>query len=353
MDTFIVSSERSGSNLLQVLIGKHPQLAPLPPIHFGKYFGDVSGLVDDSCAFPQNYWFETFGSVANVFDDSWPISAWAPEPPSGNDFWSSLLRFYKLSATEMGKPFFVAKENNVFTFINDIIIRAPEIRFVYLVRDGRSVALSATKLSRGTTSLQQSTRQWICEQLACLRVQRALGPEKKMLVVYYENLVTQPEREMRRIYRHLELDDSTDQQNTLAVTSKRPGHREAWRNLNGSVRTDRVNPWRNELSSRQLATMYRQEYQDVSFGQMLRILGYDVPSDHLVPIHTGALRSKLATNVDSVATTVRKIRHARWLHKEISQPWLKESRRLRREISKLRVNSSLKKSLTTDGGATE
>src|SRR5436190_20440848 len=76
----------------------------------------------------------------------------------------------------------------------------PEARYVHIVRDVRSVALSLVEMPKewGTQTVPEGAARWRHRVGRGHAEGRALGPDR-YLEVRYEDLVDEPERELRRI----------------------------------------------------------------------------------------------------------------------------------------------------------
>lgn len=77
----------------------------------------------------------------------------------------------------------------------------PNARFVHIVRDGRDVALSWQRVAWNDYTIEEAARSWKSWLLCATYCQR-LGPNR-YLEVLFDELVREPERELRRICRFL------------------------------------------------------------------------------------------------------------------------------------------------------
>ena len=146
---FLVSSERSGSNMLRAIMGRHSQISAPPPPHLVKTFvpllpaygrlhdeENLRRLIADVLAVIDNQlgkWSSSFAGeqiVRDLPDRSFP----------------ALLRYvYEHEARANGKSISFVKDNGNILWLADLQAAVESPRFVYLVRDPRDYALSWSK----------------------------------------------------------------------------------------------------------------------------------------------------------------------------------------------------------------
>ena len=145
----------------------------------------------------------------------------------------------------------------------------PELKVVHLVRDGRDVALSFRAAPFGPKHVYPAAHHWVRYVSAAEAAGAALGADS-FLVVRYEDLVSDPERELRRIctllgeeydpamlgYHNRNVPYPTDDRN--AANLKRP------------VLADGSGRWRTEL------TLREQRIFEAIAGDHLERYGYPV-----------------------------------------------------------------------------
>jgi hypothetical protein len=145
----------------------------------------------------------------------------------------------------------------------------PNLKVVHLVRDGRDVALSFRAAPFGPKHVYPAAHHWV-RYLSAAEAAGAALSEGAFLVVRYEDLVSQPERELRRVCAH--LGESYDpamlgyhEQGIPYPTDKRNS-----RNLARPVQADLVERWRGRLTDRE------QRIFEAVAGDHLQRYGYPV-----------------------------------------------------------------------------
>jgi len=162
-----------------------------------------------------------------------------------------------------------------------------EARFVHLIRDGRDVALSRRRRGMGAGKpMADTARLWR------RRIEGARGQAKRLdgryVELRYEDLVADPESELRRICELIELDfdpsmldyhrrsgQRVAELGDLAAEGERRGRsaderRAAHALAVGPPDAARTEAWRAEMSDEDRAAF------EAEAGTLLRELGYDV-----------------------------------------------------------------------------
>jgi Sulfotransferase family len=201
---FLVGSGRSGTTMLRLMIDAHPQMA-VPPEAFFPMAPPLSWCDADGRVEPQKAvmdltsqpWFADWGLPAGAFSASVEM-----EEPA--DYASVLRRMFRIYADLEGKARYGSKTPQHILSIPELATLFPESRFVHIVRDGRDVALSFLDVHFGPSDLLFAARVWRKRVQRGRAAGQALGD--RYLEVRYEDLVSDPERALRRICGTLDLE---------------------------------------------------------------------------------------------------------------------------------------------------
>lgn len=160
----------------------------------------------------------------------------------------------------------------------------PACRFVHIVRDGRDVLVSrvmhAQRVSRMVQGLNpddytfsrrtaEYAREWVFQVDAA----RKFAAAKKGVchLVRYEDLLSQPEHELEKMFQFLEVDDSSGTINTCreaASFEKLSGGRKRGQESESFLRKGVTGDWKNHLDADTIS-----KFEEVG-GALLKELGY-------------------------------------------------------------------------------
>jgi hypothetical protein len=273
---FIMSSERSGSNLVRKMLGSHSKVAAPPPPHMWTHlsriapcFGSLSdadnldGLLRAAAAMinvPNSH-------LAWGYDADLDVVRSLIKTPNLSGVISALHEDY---AIRLDKSFWVCKENSLYMHAHQIREALPDTRFIYLTRDGRDYAASIKKVPTHDQHIFFIAREWHTEQFMCINVYQDLASHGCITLLRYEELIENPERELRRLCDFLELDYEPEM---LAYHETRDARDDAhktdyWKNLSRPVMSSNKAKFTTELSADEISLF---EYVARS---SLTVLGY-------------------------------------------------------------------------------
>ena len=270
---------RSGTTLLRVMLDRSSQIAipyesffvtPLAHRHGGR--PKLDDFLDDLGRFYQLY--------------EWGISPddVRPRLREGMTTGEAIAAVFEVYAEHEGKPRWGDKTPLYMQHLPLLERLFPDAIWVHLVRDGRDAALSFLELPEGfsgkTWALPRSAAEfaarWRTEILAARRLGAHVG--SRYLELRYEDLVTQPERELRRVCEHASLswEPAMLEHADVPEVSSMPEHRNI-----AQPPTPGLRDWRMQMS-REDALAFEQVAGDVlrSGGYELLEPGADYPTQH-------------------------------------------------------------------------
>jgi hypothetical protein len=283
---FVVGVGRSGTTLLRLMLDAHPRLAIGAETHFLPELirleseGERGERLVDAIVGARSW--GDFGLDAGELRQR----AAATDGSA-----AAIARtFYELSAQAAGKPRWGDKTPGYVKRMRPIAGLLREARFVHLVRDGRDVALSRRGRGMGAQKpIAEVADLWQRRIRNARRQARRL--RGRYLELRYEDLVADPEPQLRRVCELVELDfdpamlaHQRRAAERLAQMSGGLGAEGSRRARSGPERmsahalaaeapTDaRVEVWRERMSAED-----RAEFERVA-GRLLAELGYDLPS---------------------------------------------------------------------------
>ena len=282
---FIVGVARSGTTLLRLMLDAHPDLAIPPETHFvprvAKRVQGGAGPADVASFLAEHPRWEDFGLDAAELTRR--LAALDPF-----DAGAALRAFYGLYAEGQGKPRWGDKSPPYVNRMARIQGALGEARFIHVIRDGRDVALSLASVSWGPGEVAEVARKWVDEiGKARRQAARKLDPGTYH-EVHYEELVANPEEELRDVAETIELPwdpvmltyhERADERMGEVERDFTPGGGEVISAaervdqhalVREPPRSDRAGRWREEMSPEDRAA-----FEEIA-GELLEELGYPV-----------------------------------------------------------------------------
>ena len=265
---FIVGCGRSGTTMLQQALNRHSRIIIPPETGFfldflphtragqAQHLRTINADLGIDLPMPANR-IKTDAEAVAAYDEM--AAAYAS----------------KLERTDTA--YFGDKSPRHLLVLPRIVRLFPSAKVLLIYRDGRDVALSLSKVPWGPSDLYVNFAIW----LRFYRWQRwaQSRPRLDLCCIKYESFVHAPERTLRRVTDHLELDYEdamvTRAGNVEGITERELG----WKGrATEPITTKRVGQWRSELSRRQLRRLER-------WGrQPLTDLGYDLVTGGAHPL---------------------------------------------------------------------
>jgi hypothetical protein len=251
---FLMSSERSGSNLLTKLLNGHSKICGpstkhiINPVARNLFRYEPLNRVDN--------WNELLSDIHrlmeagfSVWKKSFSLEDLKQLGPIGDPV--SLLRnIFTEEAGANGKLHVFIKENHIYEFFPFLLINFPEAKFVYLIRDPRDMALSWKKNPSHPGGVVKAARQWQKDQQYFLGIYNELRKVGKAHFLRYEELIEAPEEQLKQVLHSLGLsfEAATLEFYRDDLTQINAGRQSAWSNLSKGILSDNKNKFVDGLS---------------------------------------------------------------------------------------------------------
>ncbi|MCA9654571.1 MAG: sulfotransferase [Myxococcales bacterium] len=257
--TFLVCSERSGSNLIRSILNAHPEVFAPEPIHLGAFwerldeFGDLRdderwrALLAAIVEFLREWNGTLHPSVALRVDE-------LLERIPRREFVAIYEHVYCRGLAASGKPRLFVKENHTAQRSPILLRHYPGARFVYQVRDPRDFLASCKRMSRFKYgSAEGALAVWCADQRAAAELRARLPPER-MFRGRYETLIHEPERYLGELCERMGI-PFVPQMLAFHETAdaQRAAAHEAWRNLGRPIIRDNSGHYVQTLSPEEIA----------------------------------------------------------------------------------------------------
>lgn len=265
---FVVGCQRSGTTALAVMLDRHSRIAMLPETQFFNKFihkdraagGEMSHRAMAERALVCPFIEETHLSLEEL------LAVFETYEPTYPNLFRSLMEAYQI---HHGKVRAAEKTCNHLFHISELLRLYPQSKFICIVRDGRDVCRSIRNVPWGAHATWESLcRQWKGFAREGMRLQRKLSP-KIFTIVRYEDLMREPERELRRLCEFIGEEFEPAQLEEGTGTDVIPVYEQAWK---GKARkkpdAQRVEAWRRNETPLQIAQW------NFYMGRTLRACGY-------------------------------------------------------------------------------
>lgn len=292
MSIFMIGTQRSGSNLLRLMLNQLPDIvAPHPPHILHRMMPVVSTYGD----------LQKNENFASLVDDVCRLVELNPVPWEGVTFdrgkvaadcrERSLVAVYgavyQALADASGAKTWLCKSMQNTLFLPQIEAYFPDAKYIYLYRDGRDVAVSFRKAVVGEKHFYHISKEWTETQRLALK-HREIVPAERFINVSYEELTAQPEPAMQRLCAFLgaEYHPSMLEYYTSNEAKRAADSSALWGNVVKPIMTDNTRKFLREASPEDI-----QIFESVA-GDVLDALNYK-----RVYIRRGEERRFTATDV--------------------------------------------------------
>jgi Sulfotransferase family len=276
MDALLmVGEQRSGSNLLRIMLGQADEIAAPHPPHILQRMMPLMPAYKD---------LEDPDTFAILVDDVCRLVELNPVP------WENITRLDRTDITRRcrkpsliavfgavmdvyaeanGKRKWLCKSMTNIRYAKELDAYFRNPKYIYLYRDGRDVALSFMKAVIGDKHPYVITQKWAELQRLCLS-QRDLAPER-VFSVCYEELTADPETVLRRLCTFLGIRFKEAMLSSHASEeAKRTAEASSlWQNLTKPIMRDNTKKFLKELSEQDIRVI-----ESVG-GDCLDELGYE------------------------------------------------------------------------------
>jgi hypothetical protein len=313
---FIVGTERSGSNLLRLILTSHSRLAVPHPPHLVRYFSRLQPKYGDLGA---NAHFQRFVADIRALLDThiypwdvpldWDAVARDAQP---RDAFGVQFALYAQYAAAKGKVRWGCKSTFHVAEIATLRRLLPGARFLWLYRDPRDVAASARKSVFSATHPVSSAELWRDQQALALAAEAG---HDDMLRVAYEALLADPEGQVRRIcdflgegyepamLRYHETDEA-----------RRSGElSESWKRTAEPIRADNRGRYRRQLSDEEIGWI------EGICAEGMAALGYTPEHPPVTPVFDTATRARFRRQerVEELRIELRSL----WKDRNVARRW--------------------------------
>ncbi len=302
----IIGTQRSGSNLLRLILNQFEQVSAPHPPHILKTFVPLItfyGNLENEQNFMQLVSDVT--DLLNTNPVSWGIEMQADDirkACKAKNIYEVLNAVYRIKARLDNADIWCCKSMHNAYYIADMERHGFKPFYIYLYRDGRDVAASFRKAIVGPKHIYHIAHKWKNEQLKARQVLDKVG-ESRFFSVKYEQLLKDPEQVLHTLSDKLNLPYSPEimayYNSKESINTASSG--QMWENLTKPIIRDHYGMYVNELSDNDVMLF------DLIAGSVLKDLNYN--NIHLQQHLNGAFTTEQVREFDRVnEEMVRKVR---------------------------------------------
>lgn len=254
----IIGTQRSGSNLLRVILNQLSEVdAPHSPHILERFFpllpkyGDLNieanfeNLIEDVCKLVELNPVPWEGFKPNRSQ----IKSYC----KSNSLIEIFKVIYELKAQFSGASFWCCKSMSNIHYADKLEASGIKPLYIHLYRDGRDVALSFRKAIVGEKHMYHLAKQWKEEQDLCVQLKEKLGNDRVFLISY-EELLDDSEGVLMRLCSFLKVPYNnsmlsyynSNESNITADSGK------MWENISQPLIKNNFNKFFKELSDDQI-----------------------------------------------------------------------------------------------------
>lgn len=280
----IIGTQRSGSNLLRVILDQSADIAsPHPPhilVTFGPLMSKYEPLTKES--------YQTLVSDVVDFVNANPVP-WEGVVLDKEAIFKASERYtlfdlnrhiYEAAANAKNARYWCCKSMANVHYAEELERYGTIDKYIFLYRDGRDVAASFKKAVVGDKHTYFLARQWKEDQEACLSLAEHLEPDR-FFALNYETLISEPERTVKALCGFLDIDYNEEMLNFHTSNSSKitAAAGEMWANLEKPIMSDNTGKFLKSFQEGDL------EIFEMVAGKTLQKLGY--------PLYTSMDNSEL------------------------------------------------------------
>jgi hypothetical protein len=254
---FIVGSERSGSNLLRLLLNESIEVTVPHPPHLMR---DLAPIAPRYGALTKDENFRRLIRHAIKLVDlhfaPWPFTPSADEvfeTASKRTLYAIYASIYEQYRRHVGKARWGCKSTFMIHHVNEVLRHHKRPRFIHLVRDPRDVAVSARSSVFSHYHPFYTAQLWTREQTTALDWSQKL-PSETWFTLRYEDLTADPSAQMKKLCKFLDIQYAPTMLRFFEKPSARKlaGLSRSWENVDKPVLRQNSGKFMGELSVQEI-----------------------------------------------------------------------------------------------------
>ncbi|MFK7830971.1 MAG: sulfotransferase [Congregibacter sp.] len=241
---FVVGCPRSGTTLLSTLLGRHSKISVPAETHFAdQLLPDEHQKLEVS----HDYIWDSINHNAYLEDlelEAAQVEArFRLDKPSFRGLFFAYLDAF---ADREQKAMVVEKTPDHLYYFETLADWFPEAKFIVLVRDGRAVSNSLTKVPWASDDLLHNMRVW---RSAAKKTLQIAHDKQRVRILRYEDLIQDPRKHLGSVMRFLGMDLEEAQFDSQIKVNNVAERERPWKSLaSAAPDLSRRDAWRSEMT---------------------------------------------------------------------------------------------------------
>jgi Sulfotransferase family len=272
---FMIGTQRSGSNLLRLMLNQLRQIAsPHPPHILERMLPLIDCYGDLNISNHFNQLVEDVCKLINLNPVEWEGVKFNHQEIVSRCKEKSLMSVYEavhdIYAENQGAETWCCKSLANINYVDEIEAYFNKPLYIYLYRDGRDVALSFQKAVVGEKHIYNIASEWAETQALAIKLKKCIEPSR-FFSISYEQLTMQPVVTARALCNFLSVKYTDDMLAFYQSNEARnaANSSELWGNVGNPVIKNNTNKFLSEMNERNIEI-----FESVA-GRELDQLGYE------------------------------------------------------------------------------
>ena len=270
----IIGTQRSGSNLLRLILNQYDEISAPHPPHVLKTF---ASLLPHYKNLEDKNNFNLLANDVADFVNANPVP-WNENKIEADELVSrarnnSLLSLYETlyikKAEQDNCSIWCCKSMSNEYYAKELDEEGIKPFYIYLYRDGRDVAASFKRAIIGPKHIYHIATNWVRDQERALQVKEFVGDDR-FCMIKYEDLIAEPEQTLKALSAKLELDYTPQllayYESSESLRTASSG--EMWKNVAKPIIQNNTGKYKEELSHDDILM-----FENIA-GRILEKLGY-------------------------------------------------------------------------------
>ncbi|MDD5669424.1 MAG: sulfotransferase [Candidatus Omnitrophica bacterium] len=254
---FIIGTERSGTNLLRLILNAHSGIAIPHPPHIMKNFFSLEPLYGDLSVDTRfKRLISDVVKMVELHPYPWEVSIDRERifyEAKQRDLINIFFAIYEQYRESTGKRRWGCKSTFMVYHVALIRHYYPRAQFIFMVRDGRDVAASARKTIFNRYNVYYTANLWKKEQQLGISWLRRLSGDN-ICLVKYEDILSRPTETVQSLCSFLHEPYEENMLNFFSTQEARKsgGLSAAWKNTSSPILKDNCGKFKIELKPREI-----------------------------------------------------------------------------------------------------